>query len=151
MDVGQCSKPGSDVKGYYGFNETSVECYQNGLVALEFAKEKETLLALWVDFFSICFEVEFVVDYCPKLSICVNPLYQQVVRLGKVEGALRNSIISYFVLVMLRSRQFCLQQSEKVANSDCNWTYALVESIMTVSSEYWMYVMSGFMLLQLLV
>ena len=77
MDVGQCSEPGGDVKGDYGFNETSVECCQNGLVDLEFAeftKEKETLLALGVDDISICFEVEFVIDCCPKVSVCVNPL-----------------------------------------------------------------------------
>ena len=41
----------------------------------EFAKEKETLLARRVDSISTCFEVEFVVDYCPKVSICVNPLW----------------------------------------------------------------------------
>ena len=60
MDIGQCSKPGSDVKGDYGFNEASVECCQNGLMDLEFAefpKEKETLLTFGVDGISICFEV----------------------------------------------------------------------------------------------
>ena len=82
MDVGQRSKPGSDVEGDYGFNETSVECCQNGLVDLEFtefAKEKETLLTLRVDGIGICFEVEFVVNYCPKIFVCVNPLYRLVV------------------------------------------------------------------------
>ena len=58
MDVGQCSKPGSDVKSDYGLNETSVECCQNGLVDLKFAKEKETLLALGEDGISMCFEVD---------------------------------------------------------------------------------------------
>ena len=114
MDFGQCSKLGSDVKGDYGFNETSVECCQNGLVDLEFAefaKEKEMLLALGVDGISICFEVEFVVDYCPKVSIYVSTLslgWLLTGRVGKVEGALRKSIISYIVLLMLRSRQFHL-------------------------------------------
>ena len=89
MDVGQCSKPGSDVKGHYGFNETSVECCQNGLVDLEFAefaKEKETSLALGVDDISICFEVEFVIDCFPKVSVCVNPLYRLVVNSQSGEG-----------------------------------------------------------------
>ena len=89
MDVGQCSEPGGDVKGDYGFNETSVECCQNGLVDLEFVeftKEKETLLALGVDDISICFEVEFVIDCCPKVSVCVNPLYQLVVNSQSGEG-----------------------------------------------------------------
>ena len=37
-----------------------------------------------------------------------------------VEGAFLKSIISSFVLVILRSRQFRPHQSEKVASSDCN-------------------------------
>lgn len=82
MDVGQCSKPGSDIEGDYGFSETSVECCQNGLADLEFAElteEKETLLALGVDGISVCFEVEFMVDYCAKVPVCINPLYRLVV------------------------------------------------------------------------
>ena len=35
-------------------------------VFTDFAKEKEMLLALGVDGISVCFEVEFVIDCCPK-------------------------------------------------------------------------------------
>ena len=44
------------------------------------------LLALGVDGISVCFEVEFVVDCCPKVSICVNPLYRLVVKSQSGEG-----------------------------------------------------------------
>ena len=55
-------------------------------VFTDFAKEKEMLLALGVDGISVCFEVEFVVDCCPKVSICVNPLYRLVVKSQSGEG-----------------------------------------------------------------
>jgi hypothetical protein len=75
----------------YGLNYKYVEC--NGLMDLEFAefaKENETLLELGVDGITICFEVEFVVDCCPKASICVYPFY----RLGPY-GSLLLVILSW--------------------------------------------------------
>ena len=67
-------------------------------------------------------EVEFVIEVVPRY-LYVSTLsigWLLTYRVGKVEGALRMSINSYFVLVMLRSRQFRLHQSKKVASLDSN-------------------------------
>lgn len=65
--------------------------------------------------------------------------------------SLPKSTTGSFVLEGLRSSQFCLQHYAKMSTLVCNWPWELVSSMIAVSSENWMYVLSGLVHLQSLV
>lgn len=63
-------------------------------------------------------------------------------------GFLRKSTTTSLVFEGVRLRQFRLHHSAKMFISDCSCPGVFVVSMITVSSEYLMYVMPGLVLLQ---